>query len=215
MTTPSLVSRFHVLPLTFIFAFAAVAVVQLPAGEGLVMHWDMQGQPDWIWPRNIAFALVPAFAVAVTAAFAIGGAMTPKNRLEMARHVLEPALTAILSLCTAVQLGLLALGLGSDLDILRVAAGAVAVGLLFLGILLREAERHTYAGLRLPWRIPDDRIWRRTHEIAGWGYIGAAIVLAGLTWLQAYPGTLVTALPFALFVPVVLARLSLLGQKRA
>lgn len=215
MTTPSLVSRFHVFPLTFIFAFAAVAVVKLPAGEGLVMHWDMQGQPDWIWPRNIAFAIVPAFAAAVTLAFAIGGALTPKNRLEMARHVLEPALTAILGICTAVQLGLLALGLGSDLDILRVVAGAVAVGLLLLGILLREAERHTYAGLRLPWRMADDRLWRRTHEIAGWGYISAAIVLAGFTWFQPYPGTLIAVLPFALFLPVLCARLSLLGQKRA
>lgn len=213
MTRPSLVTRFHVLLLSVIVAITAIAIYKVPAGEGLAMHWDARGQSDWTWPRDIAFAVVPLAGLAITAIFAIGGALTPKSRLEMARHILEPALSGVLAVGVGVQFGLLMIGIGSDFDIIRLLAFALAALLLILGILLREAERNTYAGLRLPWAMPDDATWRRTHQLAGWAYIAGAVVLAVLAWLQPFPATLIIVFPFVLAVPPLLARLTTLGVR--
>ena len=215
MTKPNLVTRFHIAMLAAITGVTATAIYKIPADDGLVMHWDAHGQPDWLWPRDLAFAVVPTLAVILVAAFAIGGMLTPKGRLEMARHILEPALTWVLGLGLAIQVGLLALGMGSDFDIIRIVAFAAAAGLLLLGILLREAERHTYAGLRLPWGMRDDGVWRRTHQIAGWTYIAGAIVLAALAWLQPFPAVLVITMPLILVIPVTVARLASLGAGKA
>ncbi|CDP54312.1 FIG038982: hypothetical protein [Devosia sp. DBB001] len=211
----SIITRFHILLLGVIIAITGTAAYKVPVDEGLAMHWDAHGQPDWIWPPEIAFAVVPVIAVVVAMAFGFGALLVPKNRLEMARHVVEPALSAVLALGVCIQFGLLMIANGSDFDIIRILAFAVAAGLLLLGILLREAERHTYAGLRLPWAMPDDGVWRRTHMIAGWAYVVAAIALGTLAWLQPFPSTLIIAFPLALAVPVLLARLASLTARSA
>ena len=84
--------------------------------------------------------------------------------------------------------------------------------LFLLGILLREAERHTYAGLRLPWSIESDKAWRQAHAAAGWTAIATGLVLALLTWLTPYPGTLIGALVPAIGLPVLVGYIVSFGR---
>ncbi|HEY4202198.1 MAG TPA: SdpI family protein [Devosiaceae bacterium] len=208
MTRPNLVTRFHVLEFGVLVAITLTALVKVPLDEELSMHWNANGLIDWAWPPLLAFAILPLIGALTVVVSATLSARADKYRLEMVRHVLEPALTVVLGIAVALQFGLLLLGLNSDFDIIRLVAFAVAAGLLVLGILLREAQRHTYAGLRLPWAIPGDEAWSRVHVLAGWAYIAAAITLGLLATFQPFPGTLIVALPVVLVLPVVFARLA-------
>ena len=215
MTKPNLVNRFHRFLLFVTLGIAALGIYKVPAEQGLIMHWTAQGQADWVWPPIVGYSILPVFAAILLLVAAAGSALAPKSRLEMVRHILDPALTAILALGVCLQFGLLLIGIGSDFDIIRMVAFALAALLVLLGILLREAERHTYAGLRLPWAMTDDRVWRRTHRLAGWSYVIAGTVLAALAWLQPYPGTLIVAMPLVLALPVLLARMTVIGTRTA
>jgi immunity protein, SdpI family len=210
----NLITRFHLLQLLVLLAITGVAFFRVPADFAFPAHWGSAGA-DWIWPRNLALPVAPAIALILLAGFATLGHLLTKNHLAKVRHILEPALTLLLAILVAVQLGLLLTGIGSDLDLIRLTAFALGATLVVLGIVFAEAERHTYAGLRLPWPIVGDAAWRAIHRITGlaFGLCGAGLL--ALAWFDPEVGPLVIALAVTLALPTVIAALATLAFRLA
>lgn len=200
----NLITRFHLLQLLVLGAITAVTLFRVPADYAFAAHW-IGGQADWLWPRNPALAVAPVIAILLLVLFAALGRALTKNHLAKVTHILQPALMVLLGVIDAVQLGLLLTGIGSDLDLVRLTAVALGALLIGLGIVMAEAERHTYAGLRLPWPIAGDRQWRRAHRVTGASFGLAGAGLLGMAWLAPDLGPLVIALALALLVPPLLA----------
>ncbi|MDB5623089.1 MAG: SdpI family protein, partial [Devosia sp.] len=153
-------------------------------------------------------------AILLAAFFALGRSLT-QNHFSKTQHILDPALTLLLAVVTASQFGLLLSGIGSDLDYIRLTGFALGAVLLVLGIVLFEAERHTYAGLRMPWPIASDRAWRRVHRLAGLAAGLAGAILLWLAWQDAGAGALVTSFALALlFVPATASLATLAMRSR-
>jgi uncharacterized membrane protein len=184
--------------------FLAIALVKVPAGTELAMHWNGQGAADYVWTAPWAFLVMPVVAAALLAVVAIRSARVDSAALDKVRHVLDPGLSGLLLILLALEVGLLLTGLGTDIDLIRVVAPVVGLCLLGLGILLREAERDTYAGLRLPWVIKSDGAWRLAHAAAGWSAVAAGLVLALLAWLVPSPVVLIGALAPAIGLPLLI-----------
>lgn len=210
---PSLVTRFHLLIFGVTIAIAGVALVHVPETYAFPAHWQ-GSSADWLWPRNIALAMAPLVQVGFMGAFFFLGRALTGNHLGKTRHILDPALTLVLAVAAGCQLGLLFLGIGSDLDLIRGTAFLLAATLLVLAAVLFEAERHTYAGLRMPWPIASDRAWRLVHRISGLASGAAALALAWLAWSDPGPGPIVVAMAVSLAgLPVFAAAVTLLARK--
>ena len=203
----NLITRFHLLQLLVLLAITAVAIFRVPADFVFPAHWTTGGA-DWLWPRNLALPVGPAIALILLVTFAILGRLLTKNHLAKVRHILEPALTLLLAVIVVVQLGLLLTGIGSDLDLIRLTAFALGATLVVLGIVFAEAERHTYAGLRLPWPIVGDAAWRTIHRITGLAFGLSGAGLLALAWFDPEVGPLVIALAVALALPTAIAALA-------
>ncbi|MHA6298954.1 SdpI family protein [Devosia sp. CAU 1758] len=209
----SLVTRFHLLLFGVTVAIGGVALIQIPQTYAFPAHW--QGSAvDWLWPRDITLAVAPLLQLLFMAAFFALGRVLTKNHLAKTRHILDPALTLLLSVAASCQLGLLLSGIGSDFDMFRISAGGLAALLLVLAVVIYEAERHSYAGLRMPWPIPSDRDWRLVHRLGGIGAGFAAAALAWLTWSDPGPGPLVLAMASILGGLPLLAGLATLVLRR-
>lgn len=178
---PSLVSRFHLLLLAVTIAITGVGFFRIPAGFAFAAHWS-GSLADWVWPRDIALLVAPLLEAVIVAAFFLLGRALTKNHFAKVQHILDPALTLLLVVVTAVQLGLLVIGIGSDIDLVRLTGAGLGIVLLVLGIVFFEAERHTYAGLRMPWPIASDRAWRFVHRITGIACGLAGVALLALAW---------------------------------
>jgi len=190
---PSLVTRFHLLLFGVTLAIAGVAIVHVPEGFAFPAHWQGSGA-DWLWPRDLALAVAPLVELVLMAGFFLLGRALTRNHLAKTHHILDPALTLLLAVATCCQLGLLLIGIGSDFDMFRITAGGLAATLLVLAVVIFEAERHSHAGLRMPWPIRSDRAWTIVHRISGIASGLAAMLLATLVWLDPGPGVLVLAL---------------------
>jgi uncharacterized membrane protein len=209
---PSLVTRFHLLFLIVTLAIAGVAVIHIPAGYAFPAHWQGSAA-DWLWPRDVALAVAPVLELVLMAAFFVLGRALTNNHLAKTRHILDPALTLLLAVATACQLGLLMMGIGSDFDLFRMTAAGLAAALLLLAVVIFEAERHSYAGLRMPWPIKTDRAWRFVHRMSGVASGIAAIILAYLAWTDPGPGLIVAALAASLLtLPILAGVLTLVGK---
>lgn len=211
---PSLVTRFHILIFSVTVAITGVAFLHIPDGFRFPAHWQ-GSNADWIWPRNEALVVAPlAQIVMMLAFFALGRLLTP-NHVGKTRHIFDPALTLLLAVPAACQLGLLFAGIGSDLDLVRFTGFALGATLMLLGVVLFSAERHSYGGLRMPWPIRSDRAWVLVHRISGSAAALAGAALALFAWLDPGIGPLVLAFAASLVVLPVLAGLVTLAFRRA
>src|SRR5690606_15301548 len=120
----------------------------------------------------------------------------------------------LLAVATSCQLGLLLIGIGSDFDMFRIATFGLAATLVVVAVVVFEAERHSYAGLRMPWPIRSDGAWRLIHRLSGLAAGLAAIGLAGLAWTDPGPGPLVLAISAVLCgLPLLAGFLTLLFDR--
>lgn len=208
-----LVTRFHLLLLAVTIAITGVGFLRVPADFAYPAHWS-GSYADWLWPRDIALPVAPMVEVLLIAAFFLLGRLLSKNHFGKVQHILDPALTLLLAVVTAIQLGLLVIGIGSDIDLVRLTGAGLGIVLLILGIVFFEAERHTYAGLRMPWPIASDRAWKLVHRIAGLGCGLAGAVLLALAWFDPGLGLLVTAYAATLILlPAIAGAATLLCRR--
>lgn len=203
-----LVTRFHLLLLTVTLAITGVAFFRVPADYAFPAHWSGSAA-DWLWPREVLI-VAPLVQVLLLAKFLTIGRLLSKNQYAKSQHILDPALTLLMAVVGATQLGLLLTGIGSDLDFVRLTGFGLGIALILLGVVLFEAERHTYAGLRMPWPIGSEKAWRWVHRSAGLTFALAGIGLLALAWFDAGSGLLVLAFVAALYIPVTCAALATL-----
>ncbi len=207
---PSLVTRFHLLLFGVTLAIAGVTIMHVPEGFAFPAHWQ-GSSADWMWPRDLALAVAPLIELVLMAAFLLLGRALTKNHLAKTRHILDPALTLLLAVATSCQLGLLLIGIGSDFDLFRITAGGLAATLMVAAVVIFEAERHSYAGLRMPWPIHSDRAWVFVHRASGLAAGVAAVTLAWLAWIDPGPGVLCLAMAASLIaLPFFAATVTLL-----
>jgi uncharacterized membrane protein len=210
---PSLVTRFHLLLFGVSLAIAGVAIVHVPEGFAFPAHWH-GSTADWLWSRDAALAVAPLVELALMAAFFLLGRVLTKNHLAKTRHILDPALTLLLAVATSCQFGLLLIGIGSDFDMFRITAGGLAATLLVIAAVIFEAERHSYAGLRMPWPVPSDRAWIIVHRASGLAAGAAALALGWLAWIDPGPGILTLAMASTLLgLPLFSALATLLAKR--
>lgn len=201
-----LITRFHLLLLAVTLAITGVALFRISQDYVYSAHWS-GSVPDWLWPRDLVLPVAPLLQLLLIAGFFTLGRLLTKNQYAKSQHILQPGLTALMGVVTATQLGLLLAGIGSDLNFLRVTAFALGAALLLLGVVLYEAERHTYAGLRMPWPVRSDLAWRIVHRATGMSYGLAGICLLVLAWFGAGMGILILSFAAALVAPAVVAGL--------
>ena len=201
-----LVTRFHLLLLTVTLAITGVGAFRIPADFVYFAHWS-GSTADWLWPREAIF-VAPAIQLLLMAIFFLLGRLLTKNQFAKSQHILDPALTALMGVVAATQLGLLLAGIGSDLEFVRFTGFALGAVLLPLGVVLFEAERHTYAGLRMPWPVRSDLAWRIVHRATGASYGVAGICVLALAWFDAGLGILILSFAAAIFTPAVIAGLA-------
>src|SRR5256712_11828980 len=89
---------------------------------------------------------------------------------------------------------IVATGLGYPVKIGRTMP--IGVGLLFivLGNYLTRVEPNWFVGIRTPWTLSSDTVWRRTHRTGGWVFVIGGLVLAGAALL-----------PRGAFLPLLIA----------
>lgn len=206
-----LVTRFHLLLLTVTLAITGVGFFRIPADYIYQAHWTGSAA-DWLWPREVIFVAPVVQLALLIALFLLGRALTA-NQFAKSQHILEPALTLLMSVVAATQLGLLLAGAGSDLDFIRVTAFALGVVLALLGVVLFEAERHTYAGLRMPWPVRSDFAWNIVHRAAGLAYGGAGLGLLAMAWFDMGAGLLIAGFVMATLTPALIAGLVTLALR--
>jgi uncharacterized membrane protein len=201
---------------------AALAVVlsvwaypQLP--PTVATHWSLGGTPDGYSSRAWALSLMPIVLLAMTGLFNVLPRIDP-------RHENYPKfLSTYWLFCNSIMLFLvvahgliIANGLGYSVKIDRLMP--VGVGLLFviLGNYLTRVEPNWFVGIRTPWTLSSDTVWRKTHRTGGWLMVLGGLIIASCAILPhgAFVPLLVAAILIMTVIPIVQSYVLWKGEQR-
>lgn len=154
----------------------------IPSGTVLPIHWGLMGEADGFLPREGALLVLPTIAVLTVALLVAVQHFAGEARRYAARFAIAATIPALLFLSAAIQVAIVLIGTGHEINMVRVVV--IGVGLIFvvLGNVMPKTQPNWVAGIRLPWTLADATNWQATHRLAGLLMMlgGAAIVVAAL-----------------------------------
>jgi len=176
---------------------------QLP--ERIATHFDISGQPDG-WSSRMSGALTLPLVMGITwvALWGLPKISPTGWRVEPFHNVWNRVQVAILAFLLLLHVGILGHALGwwgARMD--RLVIGGVGLLLITLGNYLGKTTRNFFLGIRTPWTLASDEVWRRTHRLGGWLLVIAGLVLVGMAFTGIRESVLAVTVGLAAVVPVV------------
>jgi uncharacterized membrane protein len=170
-----------------VIAALAVAVSiwaypQLP--PTVATHWSLRGVPDGFSSRALAVAVIPAVILAITGLFNVLPRLDPRGaNYTKFRGTYWLIANAVILFILVGHGMIVATGLGFPVEVGRFMP--IGVGLLFivLGNYLTRVEPHWFVGIRTPWTLSSDAVWRKTHRTGGWLMVLSGLVVAACAFL--------------------------------
>jgi len=158
-------------------AFSWWAWPQLPAE--VATHWGIDGQPNgWSSPTFAAF-LMPGVMALMTLLFAALPNIDPlKKNYEFHGSVYFLLVNVIIGFVGIVQVLILGSALGWPFDMRSVLPILLGALFVFMGNLLPRIRPNWFMGIRTPWTLSSERVWRKTHRVGG-----NAFTIAGLVFI--------------------------------
>ncbi len=186
-------------------AFSAAVYNRLP--EHMASHWAVNDQVNGTISRFWGAFLMPVIALAMLALFLLVPLIDPmKANIATFRPTFNWFIVAILVFLMDLHVLTILWNLGYQS--FRMSTVLLpGMGLLFIlaGVLIRQAKRNFFIGIRTPWTLSSDRVWAQTHRVGSVLFILCGVIAMFGALL---PGPMAFAL---VIVPILAATVFLLA----
>lgn len=158
-------------------AVAASLLVYSRLPEQVPVHWNIDGDVDRWGDRWQGAFLAPVImaGIVILASVLPSADPRPESYAKM-RGTYTFIFDALLLFMLVLHAVTLASGLGYRVPVTRVVVGAVGVLFIALGNVMPRTRPNWYVGVRTPWTLSNDRVWTRTHRVAGYLLAGAGLL---------------------------------------
>jgi uncharacterized membrane protein len=128
----------------------------------------MAGEVDGYLPKLWGLLFIPLLTILLTALFFILPRIDPlKANYEKFRPYYDGFILVFLVFFFAIQTQIILWGLGYQISpnlLIPVLTGALFI---YLGFLIEHAEQNWFVGIRTPWTLSSQHVWKKTHILGG------------------------------------------------
>ncbi len=174
--------------------------------DPMPIHWNAAGQADDWASRQVGAWLMPLAMLAVYLLLLALPAMDPRRaniaRFEGTYSLMRVGTTLFFAYMQGVILYATSRG-GNDLPVGLITSG---VGVLFLliGNYMPRMRSNWFMGIRTPWTLASEHVWRATHRLGGRLFMLAGV---GMLLLPLFPAEwigwlIIPLILIASFVPI-------------
>ena len=178
------------------FAIGIYYYPQMP--EKLASHWGAQGKVDGYTSKFWGLFLMPIISVGLLLIFILIPRIDPlKSNIQQFRKHYDGFVVLILVFLFYLYLLTIFWNSGYTFNMTIFLSPALAILYYYTGILIENAKRNWFIGIRTPWTLSSDNVWEKTHKIAGKLFkIAGIVALIGVFFK--------TAAIFFIVVPVII-----------
>lgn len=169
--------------LTILILSFVVSLYFYPQMPGkMATHWNARGEVDGYMSKFLGTFLLPFVMVGLALLFIAIPVIDPlKENIKKFRKYYDWFIVFFLIFMLSIQMHIILWNIG--IQISPNVIMPVGIGLLFfyIGILCENAERNWFIGIRTPWTLSSEKVWRKTHKIGGKLFkIAGVIALIGM-----------------------------------
>lgn len=171
---------FLIIAAVVFFATGAAFYPYLPAE--VASHWNAAGQVNGYLSRPLGAFLFPIIFVVLALIFiAIPHVDPRRENIAKFRNVYNWFVAAIALFFYYAYLLTLLPSVGYSIDVGKALLPAFAVLLFVIGTVMPLTKPNWFVGIRTPWTISSEIVWRKTHRLGGILFrVSAVIALIGL-----------------------------------
>ena len=197
-------------------AFAAAVYGRLP--ERIPTHFGLSGEPDGWTARFPGAFLMPLIATGVYLLLLVLRRIDPRrahyDRFDETWWVFLNLIALIMTALHVLSLGF-AIGWPIAMD----RAVTLTLGLLFVGLgnWMPRLKSNWWMGIRTPWTLESEEVWRETHRVGGWAFVAAGLlVVVAALLLDPGPRAWATGIAFgtAVVIPLVYSYVAYRRRRR-
>ena len=157
-------------------AFSAAVYNRLP--DRMASHWGFNDEVNGTTSRFWGAFLMPLIALAMLALFLVIPSIDPlKANIATFRPIFNAFIAAIMVFLFYLHVLTMLWNLGVQGFHMSTAL-LPGLGLLFIfaGLMMRQAKRNFFIGIRTPWTLSSDRVWAQTHRVGGVLFIFCGLI---------------------------------------
>lgn len=188
-------------------SLAAGAAIYPHLPDQIPSHWNIHGQADQYSSRLWGALGLPLLSAGIYIMMVVLPAIDPRREnYSRFRGAYRSIKSVLVIFFVGLWVMVMVSSLGYSIPVDRFVI--VGVGLLFmvLGNFMGQLRPNYFMGIRTPWTLASEEVWRRTHRLSSrvWVASGSLMALAGLT-LGGEKGIMFigAAIAAALIIPVV------------
>jgi len=172
--------------------FAVIAIILVTFGitialypavpDTMASHWDAAGQVNGYMAKPWGLAIIPAIMAIFAGLFALLPRIDPlrKNYAKFQRYY-EGFVLLFAAYLLVIQLQVILWNTGHPVSPNLTFPVVTGILIIYVGFLIDHAEPNWFVGIRTPWTLSSETVWKKTHEAGGKLFkIAGLICLAGV-----------------------------------
>ena len=136
--------------------------------ESMATHWNSQGEVDGYMSKLWGLFFMPVMITGLAVLFLVIPRIDPKKEnIAKFRKYYDGFIILLIFFLLAVHLHTLLWNTGIRISPNVVLPAGIGILFYYIGILMENAERNWFIGIRTPWTLSSDRVWRKTNRLGG------------------------------------------------
>jgi uncharacterized membrane protein len=154
--------------------------------ERVITHWNFAGQADGWNSKNFQVIFFPTLIVIMFLLFKFLPRLDPKvmERPADFNEVYSWLRLVIIFFFTGLYLLTNFVNLGYDWPISKIMPSLVGLLFIVIGFLIKDIKQNWFVGIRTPWTLSSEEVWRKTHRFGSKVFIIAGVVFLFLPFLS-------------------------------
>lgn len=163
-------------------------------------HWGISGQIDAYSDKSMVF-LFAFLPLALMALFTVIPRIDPKKMsYQLHGKAYEIVVISMIFFMSALYFITTAVALGYNLPVDTFVKLGVALLFIIMGNVLGQVRHNYFFGIRTPWTLANDVVWRKTHRVGAYGFVIAGIFALFSVFLKGMLSFILMFVPLVVLV---------------
>jgi len=168
--------------------YAAIALILLMLGMGayfypnlpekIAVHWNEAGKADGYSSKTIGVLMLPLFTAGIYGLFLLIPKIEVfKDNLKAFMRYYDNLKLLIVLFMTGIYAAMLLQNAGYRFNITLALIPGIAVLFYYIGLVMPHMKRNFFVGIRTPWTLANDKVWKATHAMGSKTFRANALII--------------------------------------
>ncbi|HTO99776.1 MAG TPA: SdpI family protein [Anaerolineales bacterium] len=170
-------------------------------------HWGLNNQVNGTISRFWGAFLMPLMALGMLGLFLLIPLIDPlKANIATFRPIYNAFIVIIVAFLLYMHVVTILWNLGyQGFNMSAAVLPGLGLLLIFSGLMMRQAKRNFFIGIRTPWTLSNDRVWAQTHRVGSVLFVACGFLTVFSALLPGVWGFALTLLPLMMVTTFLLA----------